>query len=195
MIARIGIAFILLVATTLPGAAEPFHHPFGEWREYNRDWLAACPDAIDEDAADYYGFSCFASTGSAELNAAGLPAYKLTLVHNRLTGARDVALTVAADNAMVDETRPLLIAFGTEKPESLAFPTDLETRSATANQYFIADPERSARILAGMVERNAMTLTIPIKGELMPRPVRMSLRGVSASLDFMAAYARRVAQY
>ncbi|ODT79593.1 MAG: hypothetical protein ABS76_18600 [Pelagibacterium sp. SCN 64-44] len=195
MIARFGIAFVFLVVATPPGAAEPFHHPFGEWREYNRDWLAACPDAIDEDAADYYGFACFASTGSAELNAAGQPAYKLTLVHNRLTGARDVALSVAANGAMVDEKCPLLMAFGSAKPERFDFSADLEIRYAAANQYFIADPSRSAAVLAAMMERNAVTLSIPMQGEAAPRVVKLSLRGVSASLDFMATYARRVAQY
>ena len=69
MIARIGMALLAALAATFPVAAEPFHHPYGEWREYNRDWLAACPDVIDEDATDYYGFSCFASTGSEEENA------------------------------------------------------------------------------------------------------------------------------
>jgi hypothetical protein len=97
MIARIGSAFLMLLASSLPTAAQPFHHPFGEWREYSRDWLAACPDVIDESATDYYGFSCFASTGSQELNSANLPAYKLTIIRNRLTGDLDVAITIAAD--------------------------------------------------------------------------------------------------
>ena len=84
------VAFVLL---SVPAVAEPFHHPFGEWREYNRDWLAACPDVINEDATDFYGYSCFARTGSQELNGANLPAYKLTLIRNRLNGALDLAIT------------------------------------------------------------------------------------------------------
>lgn len=195
MIARSGIAFILLVLALPPVAAEPFHHPSGEWREYHRDWLAVCPDIIDEDARHYSGFSCFASTGSAELNTAGQPAYKLTMLHNRLTGERDVAVTVATDKALVDEKRALVIGFGNEAPERFDFSTDLETRHEVANQFFIADPARSATLLAAMVERNVMTLSVPMEGEARPRLVKLSLRGVSASLDFMASYARRVAQY
>ena len=108
----IGLAAVLLLAG--PAAAEPFHHPFGEWREYNRDWLAACPDAIVEDAADFYGYSCFASTGSQELNGANLPAYKLTLIRNRLDGALDLAITVSPDSGEYDPERPIVLAFGTK---------------------------------------------------------------------------------
>ena len=196
MIARIGSAFIVLLTSCLPVMAEPFHHPFGEWREYHRDWLAACPDIIDEDATDYYGFSCFASTGSQELNSANLPAYKLTLFRNRLNGDLDLAITVAADGVAVDTGRPLVLAFGGEAPEQFSFAGDLETRYNTTNQYFVADPVRKAALIERMKERNALLLTVPLAGgEQTSKQVWLSLRGVIASLDFMATYARRVAQY
>ena len=136
----IGLAAVLLLAG--PAAAEPFHHPFGEWREYNRDWLAACPDAIVEDAADFYGYSCFASTGSQELNGANLPAYKLTLIRNRLDGALDLAITVSADSGEYDPERPIVLGFGGEPPVAVAFGTDIETGFSTVNQFFIADAAR-----------------------------------------------------
>jgi hypothetical protein len=196
MIARLGSALALLLALSLPAAAEPFHHPFGEWREYHRDWLAACPDAIDESAADYYGYSCFASTGSQELNAAGLPAYKLTVFRNRLNGELDVAVTVAADGVETDTGRPLVLAFGGEAPESFDFTADLETRYNTINQYFVADPSRKAALLERMKERNSLLLIVPLDGRgEATKEVWLSLRGVLASIDFMATYARRVAQY
>ena len=146
MIARIGSAFIVLLASCLPAEAEPFHHPFGEWREYHRDWLAACPDIINEDASDYYGFSCFASTGSQELNSANLPAYKLTLFRNRLNGELEVAITVAADGVTVDPSRPLLMAFGSEAAEAFSFGEDGETRDHTPTQYLVAAPTRPAAL-------------------------------------------------
>jgi hypothetical protein len=196
MIARIGSVFITLVAASLPAAAAPFHHPYGEWREYHRDWLAACPDAIDEGAADYYGFSCFASTGSQELNSASLPAYKLTVFRNRLNGELDVAITVAADGVETDTSRPMVLAFGGEAPESFDFTTDLETRYNTVNQFFVADPARKSALLDKMKERNSLLLTVPLTGGgEASKEVWLSLRGVTASIDFMAAYARRVAQY
>jgi hypothetical protein len=196
MIARIGTVFVTLVAATLPVAAAPFHHPFGEWREYHRDWLAACPDAIDESATDYYGFSCFASTGSQELNSANLPAYKLTVFRNRLNGELDVAITVAADGVQADHSRPLVLAFGGEAPESFDFTADLETRYNTVNQFFVADPERKAALLDKMKERNSLVMTVPLTGgSEASKEVWLSLRGVTASIDFMATYARRVAQY
>ena len=196
MIARIGSAFIVLLLSCLPAAAEPFHHPFGEWREYHRDWLAACPDDINEDATDYYGFSCFASTGSQELNSANLPAYKLTLFRNRLNGDLELAITVAADGVAVDTSRPLLMAFGGEATEAFRFGQDLETRYNTTNQYFVADPTRKAALIERMKERNSLLLTVPLTGgDAASKEVWLSLRGVIASLDFMAAYARRVAQY
>ncbi|HEV7344979.1 MAG TPA: hypothetical protein VGN60_05020 [Devosia sp.] len=197
MITRAANVVILLLATALPASAEPFHHPFGEWREYHRDWLAACPDEIDENAADYYGFSCFASTGSQELNSAGLPAYKLTLFRNRLNGELDVAFTVAADEAQVDNSRPLLLTFGSETSESLDFSTDLETRHNTVNQFFVADPARKAALIERMKEGSAVVLTVPLDGggQGESKQVRLSLRGVIASLDFMASHARKVAQY
>ena len=196
MIAKLGSALVLLLVSILPLAAEPFHHPFGEWREYNRDWLAACPDVIDEDATDYYGFSCFASTGSEELNAANLPAYKLTILRNRLTGDLDIAITVAADGVEADTGRPLLLNFGGEAPLSFDFSTDLETRYNTVNQYYVVDPARKAALLDKMKERTALTMTVPLTGgEVDSKDVWLSLRGVSASIDFMATYARKVAQY
>jgi hypothetical protein len=186
----------LLLASALPLAAEPFHHSFGEWREYNRDWLAACPDVIDENATDYYGFSCFASTGSEELNAANLPAYKLTIFRNRLTGDLDIAVTVAADGVEADTSRPLLLNFGGEAPRSFDFTKDLETRYNTINQYYVVDAARKAALLDKMKERTSVTMTVPlIGGEVDSKDVWLSLRGVSASIDFMATYARKVAQY
>lgn len=196
MIAKIGSVLVTLVAACLPVAAEPFHHPYGEWREYHRDWLAACPDAIDEDASDYYGFSCFASTGSQELNGSNLPAYKLTVFRNRLNGELDVAITVAADGVETDTSRPLVLSFGGEAPESFDFAVDLETRYNTVNQFFVADPARKAALLEKMKERNSLLLTVPLTGgSEASKEVWLSLRGVTASIDFMATFARRVAQY
>jgi hypothetical protein len=194
MIARIGSAFLMLLASSLPTAAQPFHHPFGEWREYSRDWLAACPDVIDESATDYYGFSCFASTGSQELNSANLPAYKLTIIRNRLTGDLDVAITIAADRVETDPARPLVLAFGGEKPQSFDFTTDLETRHNTVNQFFVVDPARRDAVLEQMKQRNSLLLKVPLSDGT-SKDVWLSLRGVSASIDFMATYARKVAQY
>ena len=196
MIAKTSLAIIMALLPALPIAAAPFHHPFGEWREYNQDWLAACPDAIHEDAIDYSGFSCFASTGSQALNGANLPAWKLTLVHNRLTGVVDIAFTAAADALDVDTSRPLLVNFGGEAPLSFDFTTDLQTRYNTTNQWFVTDPARAAILLDAMKTRNALTLAVPLTELDEPsRTVRLSLRGVTASLDFMASYARKVAQY
>lgn len=194
MIFRYGAILAIAALSAMPAAAAPFHHPFGEWREYNRDWLAACPDAIDEDATDYYGFSCFASTGSQELNSAGLPAYKLTILRNRLTGDLDLAFTVAADDVETDTSRPLLLAFGNEPPDRLSFATDLETRYNTVNQFYVADPARKAALIEQMGERNAVVVTVPLNGGD-TKEVRLSLRGVLASLDFMASHARKLAQY
>ena len=196
MIAKLGSASILLLLSALPLAAEPFHHSFGEWQEYNRDWLAACPDVIDESATDYYGFSCFASTGSEELNSANLPAYKLTIFRNRLTGDLDIAITVAADSVEADPSRPLLLNFGGEPSLSFDFTTDLETRYNTINQYYVVDAARKAALLDKMKERTSVTMTVPLTaGEIDSKEVWLSLRGVSASIDFMATYARKVAQY
>ena len=195
MIAKSGSAFLVFLASVVPLAAEPFHHPFGEWREYNRDWLAACPDVIDESATDYYGFSCFASTGSQELNGANLPAYKLTIFRNRLTGDLDIAITVAADGAEADTSRPLLLNFGGEASLAFDFSTDLETRYNTTNQYYVVDAARKAALLDKLKERTSLTMTVPLTGEIDSEDVWLSLRGVSASIDFMATYARKVAQY
>ncbi|WIJ24574.1 hypothetical protein [Devosia sp. RR2S18] len=192
---RTGLALSLLAASSLAVSAEPFHHPFGEWREYNRDWLAACPDEIDEDGASYYEFSCFASAGSQELNSAGLPAYKLSVIRNRLTGTLDVTITVAADGVEVDESRPLALEFSGEPAVELLVGEALETRHNTINQYFLADPAQLESVLAKMKERTSVTMGIPVKGERKVRQVWISLQGVLASLDFMEAYARRVAQY
>ena len=196
MIFRIGFVLFAAVACAVPAVAEPFHHPFGEWREYHRDWLAVCPDVVNEEDTSYYGTSCFASTSSQELNSANLPAYQLTLMRNRLTGELDVAFTVAADGVEVDLTRPLRLSFAGEPTLSYAFGSDLETRYNTVNQYYVADPVRKDALIEHMKQRNAVTVTVPVTGTpTAGKSVRLSMRGVLASLDFMASYARRVAQY
>jgi hypothetical protein len=186
---------VALVLLSVPVAAEPFHHPFGEWREYHRDWLAACPDNIVEGSPDFYGYSCFASTGSQELNGANLPAYKLTLIRNRLNGEIDLAITVASDAGDYDPARPIVLQFGGEPPLSLAMGTDIETRHNTVNQFFIADAEQLSALVDTMKDRNAVTLSVPLVGQEQPVQTWLSLRGVLASLDFMDTYARKVAQY
>lgn len=192
---RKAIWLLAVFALAGPANAAPFHHPFGEWREYNRDWLAACPDKIDEDAADYYGYSCFASTGSQALNGANLPAYKLTLFRNRLDGTLDLAITVATDEGSYDEARPIVLAFGGEAPVGLVMGKDIETRFNTINQFFITDPDLAMALIDKMKSRNALTLSVPLTGVEKPVETRLSMRGVLASFDFMAAYARKVSQY
>ncbi len=197
MTLRIGFAVTIFAFAVLPAAATPFHHPFGEWREYNQDWLAACPDTIDDKATDYYGNSCFASTGTVEVNDANFPIYKLTLFLNRLTGALDVAFTAAAtDGTDIDPSRPLLIKFGGEPPLSLDFTTDLETRFNTINQYFPVDPTQRDALIETMKLRNAVSIIVPINGGAEDTAeIRLSLQGVAASLDFMTSYARKVHPY
>jgi len=187
------LAALLMMST--PALAEPFHHPFGEWREYNRDWLSACPDVINEDAADFYGYSCFSSTGSQELNGANLPAYKLTLIRNRLDGELDLAITIALEKGSYDESRPITLRFSGDQPIELNLGTELETRHNTINQYFVIDQARADALIETMKERNAVTLSVPLVGVEKPVETWLSLRGVMASLDFMSAYARKVAQY
>ena len=133
---RLLARLVALLLLTIPAAAEPFHHSYGEWREYFRDWLAACPDTIVEDSPDYYGYSCFASTGSAAVNSASLPVYKLTLIRNRLDGDIDVAITVAADEGGYDESRPMRLLFAGDGPVMLAMGEELETRFNVTNQYY-----------------------------------------------------------
>ncbi|PXA97384.1 hypothetical protein DMC47_13750 [Nostoc sp. 3335mG] len=188
-------ALAAFLALAGPAIAEPFHHPFGEWREYNRDWLAACPDAIIEDAADFYGYSCFASTGSQMLNNAGLPAFKLTLIRNRLDGTLDLAITVAADSGAYDESRPMRLLFAGDQPVMLAMGSELETRLNTINQFFIADAALRDRLIETLKERTSALLVVPMTEADEPVSIRLSLQGVMASLDFMSAYARKVAQY
>lgn len=186
---------LALLLLTVPAAAEPFHHPVGEWREYFRDWLAACPDIINEDSADYYGYSCFASTGSAAQNKAGLPAYKLTLIRNRLDGDLDMAITVAPDEGAYDESRPMRLLFVGDAPVMLTMGAELETRFNVTNQYFVADDDLEARLIERMKERTSLKLVVPMTGQEPPADIRLSLQGVMASLDFMSSYARKVAQY
>jgi invasion protein IalB len=187
------LAFVLALPTT--AMAQPFKHMSGEWREYIRDWLAVCPPKIVEDATSFYGVSCFASTYSAEKNAANRPAFQLTILRNRLNGNFDVAFTLAGSGFELDTTRPLQLAFPGEPAQSFDFLTDLETRYSVTNQYFVVDPARRAELIEVMKHRNALTLTLPIAGPQIKKEVRLSLMGLLASLDFLATYARRVEEY
>ena len=192
---RFAIALVALIAFASPAFAEPFHHSSGEWREYFRDWLASCPDNINEDATDFYGYSCFASTGSQTRNSANLPAYKLTLIRNRLDGTLDVAITIATDKTAYDETRPMRLLFSGSVPVMLNMGAEIETRFNTTNQYFVADPDLALSLIEQMKERTSLKLVVPIVGEGKPAEIWLSLQGVMASLDFMASNARKIAQY
>lgn len=187
----------LLVA---PVMGEPFHHPFGEWREYNRDWLAVCPDDIDENEADadYYSVSCFASTGTGALNDAAQPVYKLTLILNRLDGELDVAFSDQAnDGTSFDRSRPLRIRFGSDDPMLFSYGVDLETRYTTVNQYFVSDAQKREALIEAMKAKASATIIIPVTDGAPDAftEIRLSMQGVLASLDFMNAYARRVEDY
>lgn len=184
-----------LLLLTVSARAEPFHHSSGEWREYFRDWLAACPDLVNEDATDYYGYSCFASTGSQLKNSTNLPAYKLSLIRNRLDGTLDLAITVAPTSGGYDEARPMRLLFSGTSPVLLTMGKDLETRFNTTNQYFIADPDLATRLIDQMKERTSLKLIVPMTEAEKPAEIWLSLQGVMASLDFMSAYARKVSQY
>ncbi len=192
---RIVIGAAALLLASAAAFAAPFHHPYGEWREYHRDWLAACPDSINEDGQDYYFYSCFASTGSAELNGANLPAYKLTLIRNRLNGELDLAITVATDEGEYDPARPMVLQFSGEPPLPLMLGRDIETRFNTVNQFFLVDDAAETALIDTMKERVAVTLTVPLKGQDESVVTRLSMQGVLASLDFMDTYARKVKDY
>jgi hypothetical protein len=79
-------------------------------------------------------------------------------------------------------------------PQSFDFTTDLETRHNTVNQFFVVDPARRDAVLEQMKQRNSLLLKVPLSDGT-SKDVWLSLRGVSASIDFMATYARKVAQY
>ena len=192
---RLAAVLAVFIASASPAAAEPFEHSSGEWREYFRDWLAACPDRINEDATDFYGYSCFASTGSQIKNSANLPAYKLTLIRNRLDGTLDLAITVAADNASYDETRPMRLLISGMTPVMLSMGQELETRFNTTNQYFVTDPDLALHLIDQLKERTSLKLVVPMTQLQRPAEIWLSLQGVMASLDFMSANARKIAQY
>jgi hypothetical protein len=191
---RSGLALFALAFCT-SAFAQPFVHSSGEYREYNRDWLAACPNYIDEEANTWYGYSCFASTSSQEMNSANHPVYKLTMVRNRLDGATDIAITVAAENFVYDQTRPILLTFSNAPTIALSFPLSLEIRDNTINQFFISDAEIAEDVPEHMKERAFLVLSVPLTGKVKPAETRLSTQGVLASLDFMSTHARKVAQY
>lgn len=189
---------LLALILAVPVAAEPFHHPFGELREYNRDWLAVCPDHIrDDDDTGYYATSCFASTGAGGTNATGEPNYKLTLIRNRLTGRLALAFTAApTDGTKLDTSRPLVIVFGGTAPLAFAFGTDLEMRYGTINQFFVSSEDKFEILLQAMRERNTAQVRIPVlDGDADELAIQFSMQGVLASIDFMQTYARRVETY
>ncbi|GHA30444.1 hypothetical protein GCM10007989_27780 [Devosia pacifica] len=193
---RMSICLSLLLLFPAAASAEPFHHSFGEWREYNRDWLAACPDEIVEGETGYYGTSCFASTGSQQLNAAGLPAYKITLILDRLDGDLDVAFTFApTEGSTLDQTRPLTLRFSDSVPMQFAFGGDLETRYNTSNQFFVSNVEKLDVLLDAMRDKARATMLIPVGEADSHQSVEFSMHGVIASIDFMQAYARRLSTY
>ena len=53
---------VALICSVQSPMASPFHHPFGELREYHKHWLAVCPDTFNPNSNSEYETTCWAST-------------------------------------------------------------------------------------------------------------------------------------
>jgi len=171
--------------------ARPFHHPFGEMREYHRHWLAVCPDAHKPGSEMAYNTNCWASTwtGNEDGSFSGdFPGYRLSVHRNRTTGALSLTF-VSVSAEKIDKTRPVRVKFSNGPATDYAYGTSVTPNGNIGNEYTFPIARESQALIRRMKAGNAVTITLPTdKGET---SMRFSLIGLRSALGFLKKYAGR----
>ena len=177
---------VLLALILSPTAAmsEPFHHKFGELREYYAHWLAVCPDKHDPNSASQYERTCWAST--TPNNDGPFFDQRLSVSRDRTTSAIGIRF-VAPNYADIDKSGAVTIRFSGGRVWSGAWKSSLT--DVAANEFAFNDSAEIAILLAHMRRANWMSIETPMKSG--KQSLLFSTIGLNDSLDFLKKYARR----
>lgn len=179
----------LPLAATHSAFARPFHHPFGELREYHKHWLAVCPDKFNPGSRSDYKTTCWASTFTGNpdgtMNGA-FPGYRLSVSRHRKTGK--LAITFVSDGMeSIDQTRPIKLQFSNWTILQFKYGTEVTPNRNSGNEYIFTDPAQTLDLVKRMKAANHVIIRFPLKqGE---RDMQFSTIGLRNALRFTEKYA------
>lgn len=176
--------FVLFLANSLSNHsfAEPFHHKFGELREYHQHWLAVCPNKSDAAANSDYQRTCWATTHAG--NTGALFDERLSVSRDRFSGEFKIRFVTSAYQKL-DRSKPVVVKFSNGKYQLFQFGSSVQSHESI-NEFLLAADDPISLVQA-MKKANWMTLSIPTSDG----PVRetYSMIGLTSALGFTEKYA------
>ncbi len=179
LLSLIGLVISFQVATA---ASEPFHHKFGELREYHKHWLAVCPDAyVPNSKSDYSNF-CWAVTHSGK-NGFFLD-NRLAVYRNRQSGQIKISFLFDAYDR-IDKKQPISARFS--NGEVMKFEFGRSARQHDSINEFVIAADNPDEMLKVMKVSNWMQLSVPTTTQT--EVINYSMIGVAAAMKFAEKYA------
>ena len=170
--------------------AQPFHHEFGELREYHLHWLAVCPDRFVPDSTSDYERQCWASTFSGiNGNFSGdFPGNRLTVGRDRQNGKIKITFVMVGED-MVDRSRRIGLTFSNGQQNHYTFGNGIITNGNVVNEFTFSNYEETLKVLEQMKARSHMLINIPLKsGDALE--TQFSLMGLRRAIAFTEKYAK-----
>jgi len=187
----IALLIVFVTGASSLSLARPFHHPFGELREYHRHWLAVCPDVHKPAAQSEYQTNCWASTwtGNEDGTFTGsFPGNRLSVHRNRKTG--QLAITfVSASVENIDPKRSVTVKFSDGRVSKYPYGTSVTPNRNSGNEYTFAIQTDTNNLVRAMKAGNHVTITMPTNGT--DKSMFFSLVGLTSALGFLEKYATR----
>lgn len=187
---KLYLSATLLLAPTL-ALAKPFHHQFGELREYHRHWLAVCPDKHDPSSPSQYQRNCWASTFTGDENGSfkgEFPGFRLSVSRNRISGKKAITFVGPLLN-FIDTNQPFMLRHSNGDLDWLRFGDEITTNGDSGNEFLFANQATSTRTISKMLAGNHVTIRVPLKSG--HKDLFFSTIGLRAALKFTKEYANR----
>jgi len=186
---KLNLIILALFGFCAPLAAKPFHHEFGELREYHRHWLAVCPDKFIPTSTNSYERECWASTFSGvngRFNG-DFPGNRLTVSRDRASGILKITFVMVSED-QVDRSRRIGVTFSSGSQDDYVFGERIVTNGNVINEFTFPFADDTANMLDRMRVGTYMRMTIPLitGGEA---TTHFSLRGLNKALQFTQEYA------
>lgn len=176
------VAAFIVIMGVQQATGEPFHHKFGELREYHRHWLAVCPDQADANTTSDYNRTCWASTHA---NKPGeFFDERLSVSRDRFNGEFKVRFVSSAYQNL-DKSRPVTVKFSDGSTMVFPFGSSV-SNTDSVNEFFLAK-DNPTPLIAAMKNTNWMKLSVPVTDGAFQ--LTYSMIGLTAALGFTEKYA------
>ncbi len=181
----------LLISATSLAMARPFHHPFGELREYHRHWLAVCPDKHEPASQSEYRTNCWASTWTGNDDGTftgGFPGDRLSVHRNRTTG--ELAITFVSEMVEnIDKSRPIHVQFSNGSVSDYSYGASITPNRNSGNEYTFPIKMETEELVKRMKAGSHVTIIMPTKSG--DKSMFFSLIGLKSALGFLEKFADR----